>query len=311
MKIAFLTLLIALFPFIAEAENVQLKTATGVIYGTLELPEGNGPQPVVLMIAGSGPTDRDGNTTVLPGKNNSHKMLAEALQKKGIASLRYDKRGIAESKPAGAHEKDLRFDMYIDDAKAWVNLLKKDKRFNSLTIMGHSEGSLIGMVAAQSGADFYISVAGPSQSAIATMRGQLKKQLPPQLFNDADIGLKELEQGKIVTKYPDELKTIFRPSAQPYLISWNKFDPSKEIAKLKIPTLVVQGSTDMQVSVEEAQALHKAQTDSQLKIIDGMNHVFKRVEPDQKKQIASYTDPSLPVAPEMIEAISDFIISVR
>jgi alpha-beta hydrolase superfamily lysophospholipase len=309
MKIIFATFLIYLFPIIVEAEDVILKTSTGELYGTLAIPEEKGPHPVVLMIAGSGPTDRDGNTTVLPGKNNSHKMLAEALSGKGIASLRYDKRGIAESKPAGASEKDLRFDMYIEDAKAWAEFLKNDKRFNSLTIMGHSEGSLIGIVTAQSSADSYISVAGPSKSAIATIRAQLKKQLPSEMFKEADVGLKELEQGKTVTQYPDALKTIFRPSAQPYLISWNKFDPAKEIVKLKIPILIVQGSTDIQVSVEEAKALHKVQSDSKLNIIDGMNHVFKLVELDQQKQIASYSDSSLSVAPEMIEVISNFILS--
>lgn len=311
MKIIFVTLFMCLFPIIAEAEDVILKTPTGDLYGTLEMAEGAGPHSVVLMIAGSGLTDRDGNTTVLQGKNNSHKMLAEALQKKGIASLRYDKRGIAESKPAGANEKDLHFDMYIDDAKAWAKLLKKDKRFNSLTIMGHSEGSLIGMVTAQASANSYISIAGPSEGAIATIRGQLKKQLPPEMFNEADTGLKELEQGKTVAQYPDALKSMFRPSAQPYLISWNKFDPSREIVKLKIPVLIVQGSTDIQVSVEEAQALHRAKAESQLVIIDGMNHVFKLVELNQQKQIASYSDPSLPLALDLIEVISDFILSTR
>ena len=155
----------------AIATATELKTPTGTLHGTLLAPESKKPVPVVLIISGSGPTDRDGNSAILPGKNDSLKMLAEGLAAKGIASLRYDKRGIGESAGAMTAEKDLRFETYIDDAAAWAAKLKKDPRFSRVVIAGHSEGSLIGMVAAQKGAAAaYVSIAGLARPADAVDR---------------------------------------------------------------------------------------------------------------------------------------------
>src|SRR6476469_1360645 len=124
---------------------VVLHTATGDLFGTLMLPANFSKGPVALIIAGSGPTDRNGNNPVM--KNESLRMLAQGLATHAIASLRYDKRGIAESKAAMKGEANLRFEDYIKDAQDWIDLLKKDKRFTKVVVIGHSEGSLIGMVA--------------------------------------------------------------------------------------------------------------------------------------------------------------------
>ncbi|WP_197088647.1 alpha/beta hydrolase [Rufibacter radiotolerans] len=128
-------------------DPTELVTEKGNLKGTLLSPAGAKKMPVVLLISGSGPTDRDGNNPAM--KNNSLKMVAEGLQAQGIASLRYDKRGIAESKAAGISEADLRFDQYAQDATAWAQKLKQDKRLSKVIILGHSEGSLIGMIAAR------------------------------------------------------------------------------------------------------------------------------------------------------------------
>src|SRR5690606_20762943 len=137
-------------------EAATLATPSGTVHGTLLVPPASGPVPIALLIAGSGPTDRDGNSAILPGANNSLKLIAEGLADSGIASRRYDKRGIGESAPAGPNEVDLRFDNYVDDAAAWVERLQADPRFSAITIIGHSEGSLIGMIAAErSGADAF------------------------------------------------------------------------------------------------------------------------------------------------------------
>jgi hypothetical protein len=130
-----------------EGQEVSLRTGTGILSGTLTLPDNTGPVPLVLIIAGSGPTDRDGNSRLLPGKNNSLKMLAEGLASWGVAAVRYDKRGIGSSADAGADESSVTFDMFIDDAVAWIEKFKQDSRFSDFGIIGHSEGSLIGMVA--------------------------------------------------------------------------------------------------------------------------------------------------------------------
>jgi hypothetical protein len=287
-----------------------LKTPMGTLQGSLLLPKGATaakPVPVVLIIAGSGPTDRDGNNSVIPGKNDSLKMLAEGLAAKGIASLRYDKRGIAGSQGVGPGENDLRFDMYVDDAAAWAAKLKADKRFSRVFIAGHSEGSLIGAIAAQRGkADGYVSIAGLGRPADVVIRMQLMGQLSPDLRGFSDKALSSLKAGKTVDDVPPALAVLYRPSVQGYLISWFHYEPVEEIKKLTIPVLVVQGTTDIQVTVDDARALAAAKSGSKLELIEGMNHVMKLVS-DPGRQVASYGDPSLPVAPHLVDVIAGFV----
>ncbi len=162
--------------FAGQSEKVViLKTGTGKLEGTLLIPEAKVTIPVALIIAGSGPTDRDGNNPMM--KNNSLKMLATELLKNGIASLRYDKRGISKSKNAGLKESDLRFENYIEDTEGWIEFLKQDKRFCEIIVIGHSEGSLIGIIASQQkNVAKFISIAGAGQSADKTIREQLEAQ---------------------------------------------------------------------------------------------------------------------------------------
>jgi len=136
---AFLGLVLMLPDAFAGEESVSLATRTGSLRGTLSLADSPAPGPVVLLIAGSGPTDRDGNNSLLPGRNDHLRLLAEALGSRGISSLRYDKRGVARSVLAAGREDDLRLETYVDDAVAWAKLIKNDPRFSSLTILGHSE----------------------------------------------------------------------------------------------------------------------------------------------------------------------------
>jgi uncharacterized protein len=290
------------------AEPARLDTGTGMLYGTIETPLAKGPRPVVVIIAGSGPTDRDGNSTLIRGHNDSLKMLAEALAVRGVASLRYDKRGIAESREAGLKESDLRFEAYVDDAAAWAEFLRRDKRFGTLIVAGHSEGSLIGMLAARKiSAGRYISIAGAGKPAGPLILDQLRSKVSAELFQQAENAVHELEQGRLLPDPPPALTALFRSSVQPYLISWFKYDPAHEIAALTMPVLIVQGSTDVQASVDDAKLLAKANPSAKLVVIDGMNHVMKMVPGDTAKQIASYGDPALPVAPKLVETIATFI----
>lgn len=295
----------------SESVDVQLATPTGTIYGTELVAEPDAPQPVVLIIAGSGPTDRDGNSALIPGQNNSLKLLAEGLAEQGIASVRYDKRGIGESAAAGPEETDLRFETFVDDAALWVDQLQSDDRFSSVTVIGHSEGSLIGMLAAEeTGADNFVSIAGPAQKASDIIRDQLSQsQMPEGLWQENERILSTLEQGNPVASVPAELATFYRASVQPYLISWFRYTPSEVIQSLTMPVLIAQGTTDIQVPVSEAQALKAAKPDAELVIIEDMNHVLKAVPLDDDRQAASYSDPTLPVVPELIESISQFVHS--
>lgn len=293
----------------AVADPVPVDTS---LHSTLLLPkEISKPVAVVLLIAGSGPTDRNGNSPILPGKNNSLLMLAEGLASNGIASLRYDKRGVGESARAMVAEGDLRFETYIDDAVSFCEQLRADKRFSAVVIAGHSEGSLIGMVAAKRcEASGFISIAGPGRPAAETLRIQLAGKLPPELATQNDAILKNLEAGLTTEKPPVELNALYRPSVQPYLISWFRYDPAKSIATLSVPVLIVQGTTDIQVSVDDARRLAAANPRAKLLILDGMNHVLKSVPADRDRQIASYGDPTLLLAPDLLINIVDFVRKV-
>jgi pimeloyl-ACP methyl ester carboxylesterase len=296
----------------ASEQAVTLETPTGKIEGTLMLPSSGNKVPVALIIAGSGPTDRDGNTTIPAGRRDSYKMLAQALADAGIASVRYDKRGVAASLPALRAESELRFDTFVDDATAWTSKLKGDARFSSVTVIGHSEGSLIGMLAAQrANADAFISIAGAAQTVGAIIRKQFAGKLPPALAAENERILALLEHGELAREVPPALSAFYRPSVQPYMISWMRYVPAERIATLKIPSLVVQGDTDIQVSVEEARALKAAKPDAVLVVLPGMNHVLKLVPADMQQQLASYNNPALPLAPQLSKTVIDFMHSAH
>ncbi len=288
-------------------QPITLETADGTIHGSLNLPGGASPVPVALIIAGSGPTTRDGNVQGMPG-NDAYRLLAEALAEQGIASVRYDKRGIGESAAAADSEADLRFEHYVEDAASWIRMLDRDPRFSRVVVVGHSEGSLIGMIAAQeAGADAFVSVAGVAQNPADLLRDQLSAALPAPLMTQSEEILTELEAGRTVEEVPGELFVIFRPSVQPYLISWFHYQPTEEIARLDMPVLIVQGTTDVQVPVAEAEALAEAAPDARVEIIEGMNHVLKRASGSAAEQQTSYFDSSLPVVPELVAAITEFV----
>ncbi|AWM13941.1 alpha/beta hydrolase [Flavobacterium sediminis] len=290
----------------ALIENgITLQTETGDLSGTLCMPVNPKQMPVALIIAGSGPTDRNGNNSMM--QNNSLKFLAHELAKSGIASVRYDKRGIGESSSIVQNETTLNFEDYIQDAADWIALLKKDNRFSKVIVIGHSEGSLIGMIAAKS-ADLYISVAGAGDAADKILKKQLALQ--PQYIKDMTTPIIDsLKSRKQVKDVVPMLNSLFRPSVQPYLISWFKYDPQTEIKKLNIPILIVQGTKDIQVSTEDAKKLAAASPEARLILIENMNHVFKIVEVNGISNMEGYNNPDLPVAEEMVNSIKSFIFN--
>lgn len=184
-----------------EPSNFIYKSATGNIYGTLTLPDGSRKVPVVLIIAGSGPTDRDCNSA-LGLKSNAFIMLADSLKKAGIASLRYDKRGIGESAPALKDEESLRLDDYINDAAAIIKMLKNDPRFSGAYVAGHSEGSLIGMIAAlRENATGYISISGMGETMDKVIDKQIRAQ-SAEMADKAKVISDSIRQGYTVKDVP-------------------------------------------------------------------------------------------------------------
>nr|WP_199003217.1 alpha/beta fold hydrolase [Flavobacterium sp. ASV13] len=281
-----------------------LKINVVEIFGTLTTPATGTKFPVALIISGSGPTDRDGNNAMM--KNNSLKLLAEALAKNGIASLRYDKRGIGESKAAAVAESSLVFENYTEDVKSWINLLKQDKRFSKVIVIGHSEGSLIGMIAGAK-ADKFISIAGSGESADKLIKTQIASKANKQLEDLTFPIIDSLKGGNNVKKVDPMLNSLFRPSIQPYLISWFKYNPQTEIKKLTVPVLVVQGNNDLQVTVKDAELLSQANKNAELLIVDKMNHVMKIIDGDVQANMASYNNENLPISEIMTNKIISFI----
>jgi pimeloyl-ACP methyl ester carboxylesterase len=283
---------------------IILKINKDQLFGTLTAPDLTKKYPVALIIAGSGPTDRNGNNPMM--KNNSLKMLAEALAKNGIASLRFDKRGIAESKPSAITESSLVFENYTEDAKSWINLLKQDKRFSKVIIIGHSEGSLIGMIASAK-ADKFISIAGAGDSADKILKTQIGAKSMKQLDDMTFPIIDSLKNGNTVKKIDPMLNSLFRPSVQPYLISWFKYNPQTEIKKLTIPILILQGNSDLQVTVQDAENLAKANKNAELLIVDKMNHIMKIIDGDKQANIDSYSNETLPISETLTNKIVSFI----
>jgi uncharacterized protein len=284
-------------------EYLALETPTGTLKGFLDLPTKPGPWPVVVIHAGSGPTDKDGNSAM--ASTDNLKMLGRALAYEGIAVLRIDKRGVASSLFALGREEELRFDDYADDVKSWAKFIRKDVRFTKVGFIGHSEGSLIGLVAAKDAKfDAFVSLCGAGRP----LQDILREQLPADLYKASDEIIAELAAGRTVKETPKDLNALFRPSVQPYLISEFKHDPAKLIADFSKPLLVVSGSTDIQVSAEDAKRLGEGNPKAKVVTIKDMNHVLKLVSSTERlKQLSSYSDSSLPLHPKLILEVGVFL----
>ncbi len=297
--------------FAAADQEVTVTSAGAALHGSLLLPDAVGNYPAVLIIAGSGPTDRNGNGPL--GLNtNTYQMIAEGLAADGIASLRFDKRGIAASAAAMTAEKDLRFDTYVDDAVVLARYLKSQPHVGCLFILGHSEGALIGALAsAQAKPCGFISVAGAGERAGRTLLRQLRARNLPQAQLDFSASvITQLEHGQLVPGIPDS-SVLFRPSVQPYLISYFSRDPQAAIAAVSASVLILQGTADIQISVDDAKQLATAQPKAKLVLLQGVNHVLKNAPMDLEANLATYGDPSLPLAPSVLPAIAEFVKKTR
>lgn len=287
--------------------NIYTITEKGdTVFGTKTLaaqdPKGG---KTILIIAGSGPTDRDGNNH-LGVSAQSYKMLADSLNHHGYAVVRYDKRGIAQSKGKQNNEKDLRFEQMVDDAVSFIREIKKTS--TKVYIIGHSEGSLVAMLAAQKEpVNGFISLAGMGSPADKLLLEQMDKQMDKSDVEDARSILESLKAGKTVQVENPRLQMMFHSGVQPYLISFLRYNPEKEMAKVPCPALIVQGTTDIQVEEKEATYLHKAKPDAKMVIIEGMNHVLKESPRDRDLNLATYTNPDLPIPSKLIKELVAFL----
>jgi uncharacterized protein len=218
---------------------------------------------------------------------------------------------VAQSASATPQEIDLRFELFVEDAAAWVQQLQADRRFSTVTIIGHSEGALIGMMAARRvSADAFVAIAGAARRASELLRDQLRPRLPGDLWQESERILAELEAGRTAANVPPPLFALYRPSVQPYLISWFRYVPTEEIVRLSAPILLAHGTTDIQVAPAEAEALKRGNAGAKLLLIEGMNHVLKMVPVNAAAQQGSYSDPTLPIASVLVEQVARFMKSV-
>lgn len=275
-----------------------------LIDGTILTPETATKSPLVIIIAGSGPTDRNGNQQMM--KNNSLQYLAEGLYKEGIATFRYDKRIIKQMKNRTINEESIVFDDFIKDAEAVIDYFKRSDAFSNIYVLGHSQGATVGMVAAQKGADGFISIAGPGRSIDDVIVEQLSQQAPG-LKENARKAFDDLRVNGVAQNYSPGLASIFRPSIQPFIRTWMEYDPSEEIKKLNIPVLILAGTKDLQVLPSEGELLKTAKPDATYTIVENMNHILKEISGDDLVNQKSYNEPNRPVMPELIQAIADFV----
>lgn len=306
MKFSFIFFLF--FFGIASAQTKTYKSEdlsiTPLIDGTLIIPETTEKLPLAIIISDSGPIDRNGNQQM--SENNSLRLLAEGLYENNIATFRYDKRIVKQMKRRSLDEKNTHFGDFIDDATAVLLYFKKDPRFSKIYIIGHGEGSLTGMVAAQNGANGLVSIAGAGQEIDDVIIDQLAQQAPG-LVDNARSAFDDLRANGVAYNYSPGLASIFRKEIQPFVFSWMQYNPNVEITKLKIPVFILNGDKDLQVQVSEAELLKNAKPDAEYKIIPNMNHIFKKIDGNDLENSKSYNIYNLPVMPELINSISDFI----
>ena len=293
------------------AFNTEEISVNSLISGTLFQPEKITKRAnLVILIAGSGPTDRNGNQKGMT--NNSLKFLAEELSKTGTSVFSFDKRIIMQIKNGTVDESKLSFDDMVADAVAVVDYFSKSKNYKNVVIAGHSEGSLIGMLAATNNVQGFISIAGSGRPINEILEEQILKQLP-NVKDELHQKLELLKEGKIFD--PKSMNAfiapLFRDSVQPYMISWIKYNPQIEIQKLNIPVLIVNGDKDLQISVFEAELLKKARPSAKLNIILNMNHIFKVISGDTSENMASYNIGTIPIAADLVVKINAFINELR
>jgi uncharacterized protein len=281
--------------------------ATAGLSGTLRKPTNVERPPVVLLIAGSGPTDRNGNQA---GRQPSElRQIAEGLAERGIASLRYDKRAVGRSfVGADFREDTLTIGNFVDDAAAWLAWLEQRTDLGPRIVAGHSEGGLVAiLVAKRVAVGGLVLLATPGRRLGDVTREQLRAASMPQpLVDEALAALAALERGESMPNVSPPLQPLLRPSVQPFMRSVLAIDPAGELARLRTSVLIVQGGRDLQVREADATMLMQGRPDAIVFRSPEMNHVLKLAPADPADQQQAYSDPSVPLAPGLVDAIAAF-----
>lgn len=302
-RIKYIVLAILILTLKLNAQNYKENNISinDNIYGSIVEPKSRSNSNLVIFIGGSGPIDRDGNQSFM--KCDMFKKLAYSLSEKGISSFRYDKRVVTQIRK-GKLDKKITFDDYVSDAIAIIDFF--ESKYNSIVIAGHSQGSLVGLLSIKEGVSGFISLSGAGRTIDMVIEDQISKTAP-MLLEDTKNIFKILRSGKITEDFPLPLYSLFNIEIQPFMISWMQYDPKKIIAKIPIPSLIINGDSDLQVDEKEAKLLYNSAQNSEILIVKNMNHVLVEIEGDELKNVKSYNNPDLKISELVIEKMVEFI----
>jgi esterase/lipase len=302
-RIKYIVLAILILTLKLNAQNYKENNISinDNIYGSIVEPKSRSNSNLIIFIGGSGPIDRDGNQSFM--KCDMFKKLAYSLSEKGISSFRYDKRVVTQIRK-GKLDKKITFDDFVSDAIAIIDFF--ESKYNSIVIAGHSQGSLVGLLSIKEGVSGFISLSGAGRTIDMVIEDQISKTAP-MLLEDTKNIFKILRSGKITEDFPLPLYSLFNIEIQPFMISWMQYDPKKIIAKIPIPSLIINGDSDLQVDEKEAKLLYNSAQNSEILIVKNMNHVLVEIEGDELKNVKSYNNPDLKISELVIEKMVEFI----
>ena len=288
---------------VASATADESRLRIGAIDAVLTVPPDIAKPPVALLIAGSGSTDHDGNGPQL--KPATLKKLSEQLVARGIATLRYDKRGAGEWKKEFGRPEDFRFKDYVGDAAALIEYLRGSGKFAHVAVVGHSEGGLVAILAAQRvPIDRLVLLATAARKQGDLLKAQLEKQLPPDKFAPIGKAIDDIMAGETVDPPPVEL--AIPPAMQPGMASAFNEDPIDPLKKITGPVLIIAGGRDHQLARLDFLALTTADFAAKSLWLPDMNHLLVDVT-DAADDMASYNEPERSLDPDLIDAVAGFI----
>ena len=290
---------------IVSARAEEAKIRVGAIDAVLTTPPDVERPPVVLLIAGSGSTDHDGNGPQV--KPATLKKLSEQLIARKIATLRYDKRGAGGWKPEYGRPEDFRFKDFVEDAVALVNYLRSSGKFSQIILAGHSEGGLVAILTARRvPVDRLVLLVTAARRQGDLVKAQLEKKLSPDRLQPIVKAIDAMMAGQIVDPPPQGL--AIPPSMQPGIASAFTEDPIDPLKQIDAPTLIIGGGRDLQVARLDFIALSAASPLAKTAWLPDMNHVLVDVT-DDDDNLAAYNQPERPLDPGLVDAVANFVLA--
>jgi pimeloyl-ACP methyl ester carboxylesterase len=290
---------------IVSARAEEAKIRVGAIDAVLTTPPDVERPPVVLLIAGSGSVDHDGNGPQV--KPATLKKLSEQLVARKIATLRYDKRGAGGWKPEYGRPEDFRFKDFVDDAAALVNYLRSSGKFSQVILAGHSEGGLVAILTARRvPVDRLVLLVTAARRQGDLVKAQLEKKLSPDRLQPIVKAIDAMMAGQIVDPPPQGL--AIAPSMQPGIASAFVEDPIDPLKLIDRPTLIIGGGRDLQVARLDFIALSAASPLAKTAWLPDMNHVLVDVT-DEDDNMAAYNQPERPLDTALVDSVANFILT--